>query len=102
MREKGGDLEILRKKLSGMLGSEIIKDGKKFNIKYVMFVKKIIGKGKVEKKDEWMGKDWKCEIIGKYDKNEIGNGNLIRGLEKKENYDNKNKELIIKRKNLKY
>jgi hypothetical protein len=40
--------------------------------------------------------------MGKYDKNEIGNGNLIRGLEKKENYDNKNKELIIKRKNLKY
>nr|CAD7427771.1 unnamed protein product [Timema monikensis] len=62
----GGDMEMFRQMLSGMLGSAILKDGNPFALHYVMFVPTIMGQGTLEQQALWMGRAWNCEIIGTY------------------------------------
>ncbi|XP_021931418.1 probable peroxisomal acyl-coenzyme A oxidase 1 isoform X2 [Zootermopsis nevadensis] len=95
LRDKGGDLEIFRQTLSGMLGSAILKDGNPFTLHYVMFLPTIVGQGTVEQQAEWMGKAWNCDIIGTYAQTELGHGTFIRGLETTAHYDPRTQEFIL-------
>lgn len=95
LRDKGGDLEIFRQTLSGMLGSAILKDGNPITLHYVMFLPTLVGQGTVEQQAEWMGRAWNCDIIGTYAQTELGHGTFIRGLETTAHYDPKRKEFIL-------
>nr|CAD7596178.1 unnamed protein product [Timema genevievae] len=91
----GGDMEMFKQMLSGMLGSAILKDGNPFALHYVMFVPTIMGQGTLEQQALWMGRAWNCEIIGTYAQTELGHGTFIRGLETTAHYNPKTKEFII-------
>nr|CAD7263258.1 unnamed protein product [Timema shepardi] len=93
--EGGGDMEMFKQMLSGMLGSAILKDGNPFALHYVMFVPTIMGQGTLEQQALWMGRAWNCEIIGTYAQTELGHGTFIRGLETTAHYDPKTREFII-------
>ncbi|KAJ9577675.1 hypothetical protein L9F63_005755, partial [Diploptera punctata] len=95
LRDKGGDLEIFRQTLSGMLGSAILKDGNPLTLHYVMFLPTIVGQGTVEQQAEWMGRAWNCDIIGTYAQTELGHGTFIRGLETTAHYDSKAQEFVL-------
>nr|CAD7400440.1 unnamed protein product [Timema cristinae] len=76
----GGDMEMFKQMLSGMLGSAILKDGNPFALHYVMFVPTIMGQGTLEQQALWMGRAWNCEIIGTYAQISLQFENRLCGL----------------------